>query len=75
MKRIVRDSRWTNASRANRAFKAMSAQDYEGNVCDLLADLHHYCDINGLDFAEEDRRARGHYLEELGDRKAGGLYR
>ena len=34
-------------------------------VSDLLADLRHFCDAYGIDFAECDSRAHGHYLSEL----------
>ncbi len=57
----------TNADRAERAFRALLNQDYEGNVCDLLTDLRHYCDEQGLDFGAEDRTAHGHYLAELAE--------
>lgn len=33
-------------------------------VADLLADLRHYCDAHGLDFADLDRRAYGNYTAE-----------
>jgi hypothetical protein len=34
-------------------------------ICDMLADLRHLCDADGLDFAELDRRAYQHYCAEL----------
>ena len=34
-------------------------------AADLLADLRHFCDLHGLDFAALDRRGRAAYLEEL----------
>ena len=36
-------------------------------LADVLADLRHYCDAHGLDFAECDARGRGHYLAERAD--------
>ena len=32
---------------------------------DVLTDLRHFCDINGLDFGAIDERAHDEYLEEL----------
>jgi hypothetical protein len=37
-------------------------------ITDLLADIRHYCDTYDLDYAELDRVAYGHYLEERGSR-------
>jgi len=34
-------------------------------AADMLADLRHFCDLNGLDFAALDRRGRIAYLEEI----------
>ena len=36
-------------------------------ITDLLSDLRHLCDALGLDFAELDRIAYRHYIEEKGD--------
>lgn len=33
-------------------------------VADLLCDLRHWCDRNGMSFMEEFGRAMGHYKEE-----------
>lgn len=49
------------------------ARQYMNRVCDtkpdfvtdLLADLRHYCDAEGVDFANQDRIAYGHYRVEL----------
>jgi hypothetical protein len=64
-----RDKRTTNEERVARATKALEGYISDGDaisaVCDFLADLLHYCDANGLDFAAEDRRAHTHYLAEL----------
>jgi len=40
---------------------------HHGFVADVLADLRHYCDAHGLDFADRDRVGRTHYVVELGD--------
>jgi hypothetical protein len=65
---------WVNNDRANRAFATL---DYyrdthgdtdtptETDLADLLADLRHWCDVNGIDFAAEDNRAYRNYTEEL----------
>lgn len=37
---------------------------------DLLADLRHFCDLHGLDFAAVDERGRAAYLEELQEPQA-----
>ncbi len=34
------------------------------NLTDILADLRHFADSKGLDFANCDRIAYGHYLHE-----------
>jgi hypothetical protein len=39
---------------------------YDYSVTDLLTDIRHYCDANGLDFAHLDRIAYSHYCEENG---------
>ena len=36
----------------------------EQDVAEILADLRHYCDRHGLDYAERDRAAYGFYLAE-----------
>ena len=40
------------------------------NVVDMLTDLRHLCHVNGWDFADLDRQAYQHYIEE---KEAGGL--
>lgn len=42
-----------------------AADDKGVAVRELLADLRHWCDRNGMDYADEDRRAYQHYLAEL----------
>lgn len=41
----------------------------ETDITDLLADIRHFCDANGLDFANLDRMAYQHYLAELGEER------
>lgn len=35
------------------------------NLIDFLADARHWCDGNGHSFAELDRQAYHHYLQEI----------
>jgi len=44
----------------------LGADDNANTVCDILADLMHYCDTNEAqtDFADALRRAQSHYNEE-----------
>jgi hypothetical protein len=46
------------------AFRRQTGADFEDAVCDLLADLMHWCDQFGQRFHEELRRARNHYGDE-----------
>jgi hypothetical protein len=39
-------------------------EDVESSITDILADLRHLCDKNGLDFATRDKTAYMHYLAE-----------
>lgn len=34
------------------------------HIGDLLCDLRHYCDMEGIDFAECDRQGAMHYRDE-----------
>lgn len=74
----VEDGRHDNARRAGFAALAVFAyagrvgainglndEDPETVISDLLGDLRHLADSLGLDFAELDRRGRGHYEPEL----------
>ena len=60
MKRI------TMARIAINTFAAGSDSDREDLLCDLLTDLMHWADRDGLDFFEEYERAKMHYTEEAG---------
>lgn len=53
-----------NAMRADRAAYALDAGRAD-EVCDLLTDLMHYCDVNSLDFDAELATARMHYSFEI----------
>lgn len=53
------------AERISQAIRSYSEEDDdETNLIDLLADARHWCDQNGLSFAELDRLAYIHYLAE-----------
>jgi hypothetical protein len=58
-------SRWAEA--AIHEFQRQTGADLEDSVSDLLADLMHWCDRNGIDFDTETDRARRHYDEETED--------
>ena len=61
-----------NKTRANRILCAATAvetyienrDDPAAMAADMLADLRHFCDLHGLDFADCDRRGRDHYTNE-----------
>ena len=67
--KLEQERRITNADRVARADSALvnypRDTEPETAICDLLADLRHYCDANAMDFGEQDRLARMHYLAEL----------
>ena len=52
------------ADRAIAAFRRATRSDKEDAVCDLIADIAHWCDRNDTDLASEIRRAKLHYSEE-----------
>jgi hypothetical protein len=64
------------SSRANRIHliikkaNGVHSQDIKDGVTDLLADLRHYCDVHGIDFAKQDKVAYQHYIEEKHDEAA-----
>lgn len=47
-------------------FQSLTNCDDEDRLCDLLANLGHYADRNGLDLGAELRRAEFHYVDESG---------
>lgn len=53
---------WANS--AIEEFESVTRTDREDALSDLLADLGHWCDRNGFDFAKELRRGMYHYNEE-----------
>ena len=52
------------AHRAVLAFETATGTDREDALCDLLADLMHWCNVYGQDFDHELGRARMHYEAE-----------
>lgn len=52
-----------------RIFAASSGMNEEPEtvVGDFLADLRHWCDAHGVDFALADTNGYGHYVAELGE--------
>jgi hypothetical protein len=46
--------------------KCFDKEQKRQNAVDLLANLRHFCDVEGLDFAELDRAAYRHYSAEVG---------
>lgn len=57
-----RRAEWAGAAVA--AFHAATATSEEDVLCDLLADLMHWADRAGFDFARALRRAEDHYAAE-----------
>lgn len=59
------------SDRPGKAMEALDIAGYEARdlpsaIADLLTDLRHLCDREGLAFHELDRRAHRHYAEEKG---------
>jgi len=55
-------SKWAEV--AIKAFEAETGTYREDALADLLCDLMHWCDRNGLRFQKELERAENHYYEE-----------
>lgn len=70
-KQLPRDPENMNGKRAAWAanalavFMAETGVDKEDALCDLLADLMHWCDRNDDDFDKALNRARWHYDAEV----------
>lgn len=60
----MNDERAQWADVAISAFQMMTRTDIEDAICDLTADLMHWCDRHGFDFDHELERGRNHYHEE-----------
>lgn len=60
----MNDDRAKRAATAIRAFRKATRTDPEDALADLLCDLAHWCDREGISFDEELNRAMGHYPEE-----------
>jgi hypothetical protein len=66
----MNDRRAGWAGRAIANFRAATGTDEEDAVCDLLADLMHWCNRHGLNFGNELARARDHYDAETHGEKS-----
>ena len=62
----------TNKTRAETALHCLVSQystengnPYHTDVCDILTDLRHLCDMKGIDFQAELERSGRHWLEEV----------
>lgn len=64
-----------NARHAERCAQAIRNYgdkcDEQTNLVDFLTDARHWCDRHGESYAELDRRAYRHYLEELAEGRRG----
>ena len=60
----MNDKRSAWAAGAVAAFMDATGTDEADAVCDLVADLMHWCDRHGYDFARELARANDHYAAE-----------
>jgi len=52
------------AGQAITTFMLATGTDREDAICDLLADIMHWCDRTGFDFNHELERGRDHYTAE-----------
>jgi len=79
MKKLPADPAKENERRSQLAAIALSAfkedefEDCETTLCDLLADLLHWCDRHDADFDRCLARARRHYTEETTPEEGKGL--
>ena len=58
------DDRADWAESALVTFRDKTGTDKDDALCDLIADLLHWCDRYGYDFDNELKRGRGHYWAE-----------
>ena len=56
------------AAAAMRHFQYTTGCDFEDAIGDLLADMMHWCDRNGVAFEQALAQAREHYTEETTER-------
>ena len=61
------DARAEWAGSALRFFQRSTGTDHSDALSDLLCNLLHWCDRNGLDFERELERGKCHYDEETTD--------
>lgn len=60
----MNDARADWADVALVAFMAETGTEQEDAICDLVADLRHWCDRHGMDFERELARGNAHYDAE-----------
>ena len=63
----MNDDRAEWAAAALRHFRCITSTDDGDVIGDLLADLMHWCDRNGVEFDTALSRARRHYEAETGE--------
>jgi hypothetical protein len=69
--KTMRSNEPTNKDRAEwahqalEAFEAATGSEGDDAMCDLLADLMHYCRLNDISFGDELSRAERHFTEEV----------
>jgi hypothetical protein len=68
----MNDKRSAWAATALAAFIDETGTDEEDAVCDLTADLMHWCDRHGYDFAAELARGQAHYEAETSGQESTG---
>jgi len=62
----MNDARAEWADEAIKTFIKRTGTDFEDSLGDLLCDLMHWSDRNGIDFNTMLERAQDHYREETG---------
>ncbi len=60
----------TRVAKVDRIWREEYGSSPERAVAELLADVRHFCDRHGLDYAERDRTAHGYYIAEVYSRTA-----
>jgi hypothetical protein len=63
----MNDARAQWAGGALDRFQEITGTDEDMALPDLLCDLRHWCDRNGVNFDGANEHGRQHYLAEIGD--------
>jgi hypothetical protein len=64
----------TRARRCDRALRDYNTRSETADcLSDFLADARHWCDRHGHSYAELDRQAYSHYIEEVAETRRGTL--